>query len=145
MGIDQSQQNDSYFIVKIAVLSRSMVISKTTQVQDRITLKVHPQKSIKQLKKDIEKREGISWMEQQLYLKGRKLKNELSLSDYKISQNSMLYLLPKASNSRTKIKIQIDSNIKRTTIQIFVKVINNSKIFTFDVFVTDSIQSVKKK
>eukprot|EP01084_Bolivina_argentea_P219139 371734_1 len=135
MGIDQSQQNDPYFIVQIVVLSRSMVI-KTMQI------KVHPQKSIKQLKRDIEKREGISWMEQQLYLKGRKLKDELTLSDYKISQNSMLCLLPKVSNSKTKI--QMDSNIKRTTIQIFVKVINNSKIFTFDVCVTDSIQSVKK-
>lgn len=69
-----------------------MQIFIKTLTNKTIILEVNYTDTIKKIKGQIQKKEGIPYEQQQLIFNGKKLENDHTLSDYNIYNNSIIYM-----------------------------------------------------
>merc|ERR1719506_1719392 len=94
-----------------------------------ISLHMENNELVKNLKIEIQKKEGISFDQQRLIFSGEQLEDEKRLTEYNIQEGSTLYLL---------LRLQGGS------MQIFVKTLTG-KTITLDVESNDTITNIKSK
>ena len=95
-------------------------------LDNTVTLEVQPSDKILIIKEEIQKNEIFSLEKYGVFFNGKELDDNKKISDYNITGNSTLEL------------------ILRTSIQINIK-INNGKIITQKVYLSDKIENIKKK
>ena len=95
-------------------------------LDNTVTLEVQPSDKILIIKEEIQKNEIFSLEQYGVFFNGKELDDNKKISDYNIAENSTLEL------------------ILRTSIQINIK-INNGKIITQKVYLSDKIENIKKK
>ena len=108
-----------------------MIVYVRTRRGKKFTFEVDQEESVDNMKKLVEKREGTPAKEQRLYFKNDKLKDEKSLSDYKVRHKSTLDLGPmvifvQPNDGRPKIELDVEPTDTLKSVKTQVK--NRSKI-----------------
>ena len=124
---DYHVMNESKFHVEILLRNEeNNFIYVKTLLGKTISIDFNQLDSIKNLKEEIYKKEGIPVLKQKLVYAGKDLEDNLSFSNYNIRKGSTLHLLPRSTNG-----------------VIFIKSDDGKKMLTLDVNFSDSIKILK--
>ena len=105
-----------------------MKIFVTTLTGRSITMEVHPEDTIANVKAKVQDKEGISPEDQRLLYRGQQLEDEYTIDDYQIDKNSTLHLVMRL----------------RGGMCIFVKTLNG-KTITIEVDAEEEVSKIKAK
>ncbi len=95
----------------------------------KITLNIQPETSIKNVKVELQKREGIPVEKQRLHFGGQQLKDDRTLRDYSIKIESTLYLRLKGQCGNMPIYV----------------IMPTGTMTIFDVFPSDNVENIKEE
>ena len=135
-ALEDNRTLDDYNIQKESTLflifSHTMRIFLKMIKGKSFCLTVSPGDKIQNIKSEIQGKEGIPSDQQRLFFAGQLLKDNKTLNDYNIQEESTLHLILKLIDDRPEM-------------QIFVKMMIIGKIITIVVEPLDTIENVKLK